>query len=180
MILTLAGWDSLHNRHREEGCGTSVAGLQLCISPGPQAAGATLEVKNTGPDDAVLNLGILLGNGSRQYPTAIRLLLTDGKGRQHYAELAVPGIIGGRVDPFVLPLPSAASLTLPLRISNYIDSSGQVENWGTGPQKSFMVQAQFTGKGVSQAEANRDMKGIALMRYWTGTVVSNTVKIGKE
>jgi hypothetical protein len=139
-----------------------------------------LEVRNTGPKDAVLNLGIMLANGARQYPTAITLVLTDAEGKEHHAELAEPlGLISGRLDAFVVPLPSGASLKLPLQISKCIwYASGQLEDFELDPKKHYTLQAQFTGKGVSQTEAGLDVKGIALMPYWTGTVVSNTVAIG--
>jgi hypothetical protein len=39
----------------------------------------------------------------------------------------------------------------------------------------YTIQAQFIGRGVSQAETNLDVKGIALMPYWIGTVASNSV-----
>ena len=38
---------------------------------------------------------------------------------------------------------------------------------------SYSLEAQFTGKGVSQQEANLDVKGIALVSYGKGTVTSN-------
>jgi hypothetical protein len=33
---------------------------------------------------------------------------------------------------------------------------------------------------LTQAEANLDVKGLALMPYWTGTAVSNTVATTKK
>lgn len=139
-----------------------------------------LELRNTGSKDAVLNLGILLANGARQYPTAITLVLTDAAGREHHAEFAEPaGVIAGRLDPFIAPLPSGASLQLPLRISQCSwYASGQLEDFAPDPNGRYIIQAQFTGKGVSQSEANLDAKGMALMPYWTGTVVSNTLAVG--
>jgi hypothetical protein len=141
--------------------------------------GATLEIRNTGPENAVLNLGIMLANGERQYPTAVTVVLTDQKGKQHRAELAEPsGTIGGRIDPLIVPLPSGASLRLPVDIAKCLwYAAGQLEGIKPDPKKRYILQAQFTGKGVSQGEANLDVKGIALMHYWTGTAVSNTVVI---
>jgi hypothetical protein len=125
-----------------------------------------LEVRNAGPKDAVLNLGIMLANGARQYSTAITLVLTDAEGKGHHAELAEPaGVTSGRLDPFIVPLPSGASLKLPVHISKCLwYASGHIEDFEPDPKKHYTVQAQFTGKGVSQAEANLDVKGIALLR----------------
>jgi hypothetical protein len=109
----------------------------------------------------------MLANGARQYPTAMTLVLTDAESKEHHAELAEPaGVIGGRLDLFIVPLPSGASLKLPVRISKCLwYASGQLEDFRPDPTKRYTVQA----------EANLDMKGIALMPYWTGILVSNTV-----
>jgi hypothetical protein len=181
VILTATVFGQGHSFRIAEKCGKPVAGIALCLLRSAEP-GAMIEVRNTAPKDAVLNLGIMLANGARQYPTAITLVLTDAEGKEHHAELAEPpGVIGGRLDPFIVPLPSGASLKLPLHISKcFWYASGKLEDFEPDPQKHYTLQAQFTGKGVSQAEANLDVKGIALMPYWTGTVVSNAVVIGPK
>jgi len=150
-------------------CGTPVEGVALCLSRSAGPSGVTLELRNTGTKDAVLNLGIMLANGARQYPTAITLLSTDAEGKEHHAELDEPaGVIGGRLDPFIVPLPSGASLKLPVHISKCLwHASGQLEDFGPDRTKRYTLQARFNGKGVNQAEANPDMKAIALMPFWT-------------
>src|SRR5262249_47591611 len=65
------------------GCGAVVEGIELCLSPSAEPGSLTLEVRNTAPKDAVLNLGIMLANGARQYPSAITLTLTDANGKVH-------------------------------------------------------------------------------------------------
>jgi hypothetical protein len=179
VILTTTVFGQGHSSLIAGKCGRSVFGIALCLSRSADL-GAMLEVRNTGPKDAVLNLGIMLANGARQYPTSITLVLTDAEGREHHTELDEPaGVIGGRLDPFIVPLPSGASLKLPLHISKcFWYASGQLEDFEPDPKKHYIVQAQFTGKAVSQSEANFDVKGIVLMPYLTGTVVSNTVAIG--
>ena len=82
-----------------ETCGKPANGIALCLSPSEERNGIILEIKNTGPKDALLNLGIMLDTGQKQYPNAIQLLVVDSEGKQHYAELAEPTWIGGRVDP---------------------------------------------------------------------------------
>ena len=163
------------------GCGAVVEGIALCLSPSAKTGSVTLEVRNTGPKDTVLNLGIMLANGARQYPTAIRLTLTDAKGNVHQGVLAEPGIVTGRLDPFIVPLPRGASLILLLDLTKYVlYISGQIEEFRPDPKTPYTVQAQFTGQGLTQAEANLDVKGLALMPYWTGTAVSNTVATTKK
>jgi hypothetical protein len=141
-----------------------------------------LEVRNTAPRDAVLDLGIMLANGARQYPSAITLTLTDAEGRVHQGVLAEPGFVAGRLDPFIVPLPHGASLSFPLDLTKYaLHASGQKEELRIDPTKPpYTVQAQFTGNAVTQAEANLDVKGLALMPYWTGIAVSNTVATTKK
>jgi hypothetical protein len=170
-----------HSRDIAGKCGIPVAGIALCLSRSEEPGGGTLEVRNTGPKDAVLNLGIMRANGARQYPTAITLVLTDAEGRQHHVELTEPALVGGRVDPFIVPLPTGASFELPLRLSKYaFYPSGDLKDFRPDPKQRYTVQAQLTGKGVSRAEANLDVKGIALMPYWAGAVASNAVVIGPE
>jgi len=160
-------------------CGAPMTGIALCLSPGR----GTLEVRNIAVKDVVLNLGTMEANGMRQYPTAITLLLKDAHGVEHRARLAEPvGVIGGRIDTLIVPLPSGASFMLPLDVfgSRPWYASGQVEDFKPDPTKQYTLQAQFTGKGVSQAEANLDLKGVTLMPFWTGAVVSNVATIGPK
>jgi hypothetical protein len=180
--MTAAGFAQRHSHRMAGQCGIPVAGIALCLSRFPDPGDATLELRNTGPKDTVLNLGIMLANGARQYPTAITLVLTDAEGRQHHAELAGPAILNGRIDPFIVPFPSGASLRLPLHISEWVlYASGHMEEISSlDPKKHYTVQAQFTGKSVGQAEANADVKGLVLIPYWTGVVVSNIVAIGPK
>src|SRR5882724_4738138 len=163
------------------GCGAVVEGIALCLAPSAQSGSVTLELRNTAPKDAILNLGIMLANGARQYPSAISLTLTDARGKVHQGVLAEPVIVAGRLDPFIVPLPHGASLILPLDLTKYaLYTSGQIEELRPDPTKPYTVRAQFTGKGVSQAEANLDVKGLALMPYWMGTALSNTVATTKK
>src|ERR1035437_379793 len=150
VILTATVFGQGHSFRIAGKCGKPVAGIALCLSRSAAPDGATLEVRNTGPEDAVLNLGIM--EWTRQYATAL---------------------------PFVVPLPSGASLKLPLHISKCIwYASGQLEDFEPDPKKRYTLQAQFMGKGVSQADP--DFKGLTLMPYWKGTVVSNAVAIGPK
>jgi hypothetical protein len=159
-----------------EQCGASVDGIVLCLSRSNESGGFTLDLRNTGPRDALVNLGVMLANGARQYPTAITLTLSDEAGKQHHGVLAEPVGVAGRVDPLIVPLPNGASLRLALDISKYVYSaSGHIEDFRPDRTKRYTVEAQFTGHGVTPTEANLDVKGIALMPYWTGTLVSNTV-----
>jgi hypothetical protein len=181
LLLITATTFCQHGQSTEK-CGSPSNGIALCLSPLAEHDGVILEIKNTGPEDAVLNLGIMLANGARQYPRAVTLLLIDSEGKQHHAELAEPTLIAGRVDPFIVPLPKGASLKLPLYFFKYFNFAANhvMEEFKLDPVKHYTVQAQFTGIAISQATANLDIKGIALMPFWTGTVSSNNIEIGAK
>jgi hypothetical protein len=136
--------------------------------------GFRISLVNSGNADLVLNIGMLVANGKKQYASAIEPLLTDAKGKTWKFPAGEPGSIGGRVDPFVLPLPAGARFTLPLNLD---------EDWAfravTADAKlagTCTIKARYSGKGVTYGEENLDTKGISLMPYWVGTVESNEVR----
>jgi hypothetical protein len=176
MILSATAFAQQSNRHEHhQKCGRPVNGMCLCLSQSGDGDGLTLELRNIGDKDAVLNLGIALANGARQYPTAIALIFRAAGGREFRNQLQGPGVIAGRMDPFLVMLPSDASLKLTLHRSQYSlffrDTSGD--------HKHYSVQAQFVGEGVNQSRANLDLKGIALLHYWTGTLDSSAVLVDR-
>jgi hypothetical protein len=59
-----------------------------------------VDLQNAGEDDLILNLGITLANGRKQYPKDIVLLLTDSPGKARRFELKEPFYVAGRVDSF--------------------------------------------------------------------------------
>jgi hypothetical protein len=139
-----------------------------------------MELQNTGKRDLVLNLGITLSNGSKQYPTALVLMIIDPQGKARQFDLIGPAAIAGRLDPLILPLPVGSTFSLPVDLGKYwaVQSKEFEYKFQRG---TYSIQARFTGKAVSQQEANLDVKGIALMPYWTGTVTSNQLRfdVGK-
>jgi hypothetical protein len=64
-----------------------------------------VELQNAGEDDLILNLGITLANGRKQYPKDIVLLLTDSQGKARRFELKEPFYVAERVDHLIVPLP---------------------------------------------------------------------------
>jgi hypothetical protein len=130
-----------------------------------------VELRNSGEDDLVLNVGVMLANGKKQYPNAISLVVTDSKEKS--LELGLPGpfFVAGRVDPLVLPLPSGATFSLPVDLANCLPVSPSEPDYKF--EGAYSIEARYTGKAVSSQEANLDTKGVALMPYWIGTVTSN-------
>ncbi|MFY9803413.1 MAG: hypothetical protein WA211_09780 [Candidatus Acidiferrales bacterium] len=161
--------------------GEAVSGLQMTIYreraasvPG-KAPKFRIELRDAGENDLVLNLGMMLANGRKQYPDAVVLILTDAQAKSRRLDLIGPGGIAGRVDPFVLPLPAGATFSIPVELDKYWAAESKDFDYKLKPG-AYTLEAQFTGKGVSQQEANLDVKGIALMPYWTGTVTSNRLR----
>lgn len=161
--------------------GEAVSGLQMTIYL-DQAEGAPskapkfrVELRNAGQNDLVVNLGMMLANGKRQYPNAVALTLTDAQGKSRRLDLREPAMIAGRVDPFVVPIPVDATFSIPVNLDGYWPAASKEFDYKLKPG-TYSLEAQFTGRSVSQREANLDVKGIALMRYWTETVTSNQVR----
>ncbi len=114
----------------------------------------------------------MLANGKKQYPNAIVLTLVDARGKSRRLDLREPWFVAGRVDPLVLPLPTGAAFSILVDLDKYWPAASKEFDYKLKPG-SYSIEAQFTGRGVRQQEANLDVKGIALMPYWTGTVTSN-------
>jgi RNA polymerase sigma factor (sigma-70 family) len=156
--------------------GVRIGILHARAGPGGKG-GVQLSVvlENVGKDDVVMNLGIMLANGKKQFPTAIRLTLIDAANKKHVLHLPQPGV-AGRVDPFVVPLPAGCRYTLPCALNKYVDADPA--NLGV-PLKPglYRAAAEFVGKGVAKEGTNRDMTGLALMNYWTGTVASGEAPV---
>jgi len=124
-----------------------------------------VELRNTGKDDLILNLGVMLANGRKQYPRAISLLVTDSEGKYRVFDLREPGIVAGRLDPMILPLPIRATFTLHVDLANYWSAATREFDYKF--KGSYSIEAKLTGEKVS-----REMDTL-LAPYWVGQVISN-------
>ena len=79
------------------------------------------------------------------------------------------------MDPFVLPIPIGATFSIPVDLDKYWAAESKEFDYILKPG-TYSLEAQFTGRSVSQQEANLDVKGIALMPYWKGTATSNRLQ----
>jgi len=114
-----------------------------------------VELSNEGRDDLILNLGSMIGNGRKQYASKIGLSLTDAGGKSRRLELMPAGIVGGRVDPMIVPLPAGATFSVLVDLEEYWDAESS-EFAGKLKPGSYSVEARFEGAAVSQREANLD------------------------
>jgi hypothetical protein len=171
--LLFQGGSSATTQPSPQTWGETVSGLQLTIyldraeRVQSKTPNFRVELRNAGENDLILNLGSMLANGKKQYPDAVVLTLTDSQGKSQRLVLQGPFYVVGRVDPLVLPIPVGSTFSIPVHLDKY----GPLE-YKFKPA-TYSLEAQLTGKGVSQPEANLDVKGIALMPYWKGTVTSN-------
>src|SRR6516162_4503288 len=125
-----------------------------------------VELRNVGDHDLILNLGFTLANGRRQYPNAIVLTIIDPQERARQFDLIGPAGVAGRMDPLILPLPAGSTFSLPVDLDKYWAAASKEFEYKF-QRGSYSIEAQFRGKTVSSQEANLDVKGIALMPYWT-------------
>jgi hypothetical protein len=161
--------------------GEVVSGLQMTIQA-DQSQGVESKIprfrvalRNAGDRDLILNLGVMLANGKKQYPNAVALTLTDAQGKSRRFDLRGPAGVAGRLDPLVVPVPVGAVFSIPVDLDKYWPAASREFEYKLKPGH-YSLQAQFTGRGVSQQEANLDVKGIALMPYWMGTVTSDRLQ----
>jgi hypothetical protein len=151
--------------------------LQLAVVPVQSTSGQPLfrvEMHNQGDHPLILNMGFMLANGEKQCPDAIHLFLKDSSGKTLLLEPKELVVIAGRVDPLIVPLPEGAIFVLPIDLQNYSSPKEKIWELNLSPGQ-YMLTAEYKGTTVSQQEANLDVKGIALMPYWTGVVQSNTL-----
>jgi len=133
-----------------------------------------VELENSGIQDLVLDLGMELANGREQYVDALKYTLTTPDGRVLHLESLGPAMIAGRVDPLIVPLPSGASYSFLVDLDECWAPKEKMFNLHFVPG-SYTLGAEYTGRAVSGPEANLDVKGIALMRYWVGTVTATPI-----
>ena len=134
-----------------------------------------VELQNVGDHDLILNLGFTLANGRKQYPDAIVLTLIDAHRKARQFDLIGPAAVAGRVDPLIVPLPTGSTFSIPIDLEKYWAAASKEFEYKF-QRGTYSLEARFSGKAVSPQEANLDVKGIALMPYWTGTVTSNQVQ----
>ena len=133
-----------------------------------------VDLRNSGSQALVLNLGTILGNGREQYANRVRLQLTQPDGKVLHLEMVLPGAIAGRMDPMVVPLPPGATYCLLVELEHYCAPKENIWKLNLRPG-SYGLRAEYTGIKVSQESANLDMIGISFMPYWTGSVRSDVL-----
>jgi hypothetical protein len=143
---------------------------QLAIRRLPEASNARFQVQLRNPTDHDLMLDIGTVLGSVQVPRRIQLFLTGKDGRTLQVEplRGNAGIIGGRVDPMLLPLPAGASYSFPVDLKNYFAPEAHI--WQLMlPSGHYKLKAEYE----SEARPDYTCYGVA---SWKGMIESPTVE----
>ena len=101
--------------------------------------------------------------------------LTDSQGKARRFELQEPFYVAGRVDPLIVPLPVGSIFSIPVDLEKYSAAASKEFEYKLKPG-TYFLEAQFSGTGLTQPEANLDVKGLALMPYWTTSITSNRLQ----
>lgn len=162
---------------RSNTCGDPVNGIALCLTlAGTETL--SVEIRNDGPTDAVLDLGIMLANGARQYPRSVNLSVQDSAGVELEGTSIDPPVVAGRVDAFVVPLPRGAAFRLPLRLSRYFfHAAARPAEIAIPGGRRCTIRAKLTGIEADGSAPSVNARGLARASYWTGTAVSNAIVI---
>jgi len=154
-----------------EGLQVSLAAETEGVTPG-SLPHFRVELHNTSEKDFSVSLGFICG---KQYPSAVLLLVTDAQGQTRRLILRGPGVIAGRVDPFVVPLAAGSRFSIPVNLDDYryfpmAPSRDFDWKWEPGV---YSLQAQFKSNGAPQFNNG---SGMIPGLYWTGTITSNSVR----
>lgn len=130
-----------------------------------------VELRTVGKDDLLLNLGLMLANGGKTIPNKILLTLIDAQGKSIRMNLNEPTVIGGQVEPFILPLPAGATFTLPVDLEELLRRTPPKFD-DKLKRGLYAIEAQFTG--VNQQETRNP--NLADKLHWKGTITSTRLQ----
>lgn len=165
---TLGAFGTTSRLPQRGDCGDAAGGVRLCLASTPATGVLSVEIRNDGSTDAMVDIGVMLANGTHQYPNAITLSLQDTGAAAVEGTSLDPAGVAGRLDPLLVPLPAGASIRVPLRLARYVFRAagrrGTLEL--AGEQRS--IRAKLSGRRPGGSE---------LSGYWTATAVSNPITL---
>jgi hypothetical protein len=134
----------------------------------------SIVVENVSDRDLNVRMGYSLNNGRAHHPNSLELIArVGGEAPRRLIYFDGRGGIGGRVDPFVVPLPAGASYTLRCPFRNFVDP----ESFRPIDLKArdYRITASLTGKPVTENDVNLDTLGQTMIPCWQGAIHSNEV-----
>lgn len=87
----------------------------------------------------VLNLGMMLANGGRQYADAIHLVLKDTQNSIEVLDLKGPPFVAGRIHPFVVPLPKGTRIILPINLADFWVQKQKIFDIQLKPGRYYLI-----------------------------------------
>jgi len=164
-------------------------GMRMAISPVKPGAVTQHEAlfdvtfQNVGSELRVLNLGMMVGNGTQLYPVGIQVTLTNSGG----SVIEVPFMdvhltIKGRVDDYSVSLAAGATYVLRFDLDRKCCRTSALSLHagryriaasfeGKGPQGFLWLIGGSTGTAPQSART-----GAAPVNFWIGSIRSNTVE----
>jgi hypothetical protein len=135
----------------------------------------SIVVENVSNRDLNVKLGYSLNNGRSHHPDSLKLIVRAGEeAPRQLIYFDGRGGIGGRVDPFVVPLLAGASYTLRCSFKNFVDP--QSLRPIDVKARDYYIAVSLTGKPVTENDVNLDTLGQTMIPCWQGTIQSNEVR----
>jgi hypothetical protein len=137
-----------------------------------------ITLENQGDADLVVLLGGVAGR--KLYPNAITLLFSDQRGHISRLRFRNPPTISGRLDPYIVGMPTQATYVLRVSLAQYSspylgegrDTESKLDP-GL-PPGTYTIQATLEGPAANGLAS--DVYGNRLMNLWTGTVSSDVLQ----
>jgi hypothetical protein len=146
--------------------------LSLVLSCGNQAGEVRLDVHNPDQSDTAVLLGIALANGRWYLPRELVVeLRRSGSSDVEDLSYQSPSNIAGRMDHWVVALPGQATFGLTLRAADFIATSPP---GSASPPEELRVR--LAGRPIT-SDLNIDMPGMKMWRVWTGSAISNALRL---
>jgi hypothetical protein len=153
--------------------------MRMAISPVKPGAVTQHEAlfdvtfQNVGSELRVLNLGMMVGNGTQLYPVGIQVTLTNSGG----SVIEVPFMdvhltIKGRVDDYSVSLAAGATYVLRFDLDRKCCRTSALSLHAG----RYRIAASFEGKGSTGTAPQSARTGAAPVNFWIGSIRSNTVE----
>jgi hypothetical protein len=131
-----------------------------------------LSIKNVSTVPAAAVIGIVLGNDKHYMLTSLSLAVRRPGIADMILEYVDPSVpaVAGRIDPWLITLPAGASYSLVVPARNFLLHSKPLDKPFAAPAE---LQLRLT---TEKNEPNPDLKALAIIRVWIGTLVSDRLK----
>jgi hypothetical protein len=151
--------------------------LALTVGCGPTRNEILLTITNGGSADTAVLLGYALANGGRYLPREV-IVEIKRSSTADFEQLSYvgPAGIAGRIDHWVVTLPAKARYALPLRATDFASATARFRPLAGPPEE---LRVRLTGRAIT-SDLSLDMAGMKLWRVWTGTAVSNSLRVAAE